>query len=189
VDRLDENGVSRAAVETVAENLVDGIISPLFYAAVGGAPLCLAFKMVSTLDSMVGYKNDRYLYFGRSAALMDDIANYIPARLSTPVIALAAQILGGSGKRALGTALREGRNHASPNAGIPEAAFAGALGVKLGGPSFYHGSLVSKPYIGAEFDTVGAYHIPRACDLMMLSAFFSFMPAWCFSILKNWFLS
>jgi hypothetical protein len=99
VDRLDETGVTRATVETVAENLVDGIVSPLFFAVLGGAPLAMAYKMVNTLDSMVGYRNDRYLHFGRFAARMDDVANFIPARLSCAFIALAAQLLNGRGRR------------------------------------------------------------------------------------------
>jgi adenosylcobinamide-phosphate synthase len=134
VDRLDETGVNRATVETVAENLVDGIVSPLFFAVLGGAPLAMAFKMINTLDSMVGYKNDRYLQFGRFAARMDDVANFIPARLSVAFIALTAQLLNGRGRQALKTALRDGRAHASPNAGYPEAAFAGALGTVDGRP-------------------------------------------------------
>ena len=167
---LDREGVNRAAVETVAENLVDGTISPVFYAAIGGAPLAMAFKMVSTLDSMIGYKNDTYLEFGKVAAKMDDLANYIPARLAIPIIAIAAQILFGSGKKAVLLVHQDGRSHASPNAGLPEAAFAGALGVKLGGPNTYHGNLIEKPYIGAHLNQVHSHHIARACKLMVLSS-------------------
>lgn len=168
VHKLDESGVSRAAVETVAENLVDGIISPIFYAVLGGAPLCLAFKMISTLDSMVGYKNDTYIHFGKAAARLDDLANFIPARLSVPVIAAAARLLSGDGRQAMQTGLREGKNHSSPNAGYPEAAFAGALSVRLGGANYYHGLLVKKPYIGGRFGDTGIGHISKACDLMMV---------------------
>ncbi|MCP4689568.1 MAG: cobalamin biosynthesis protein CobD, partial [Desulfobacterales bacterium] len=141
-NELSEKGVTRAAVETVAENLVDGVISPLFFAAIGGAPLAAAYKMVNTLDSMIGYKDDRNLLFGRVAARVDDAANFIPARLSVPIISLAAQILCKKGRRARETARAEGGNHTSPNAGRPEAAFAGALGVKLIGPALYRGRLV-----------------------------------------------
>jgi adenosylcobinamide-phosphate synthase len=169
-DRLTEGGVARAAVETVAENLVDGFISPLFYAALGGAPLAMAYKMINTLDSMVGYKNDTYLAFGKAAARIDDAANFIPARLAVPVIALAAQILAGNGKRSFKTARAEGGHHSSPNAGYAEAAFAGALGVKLIGPAVYHGRLVDKPFIGIAFGATGPVHIARACDLMLLCA-------------------
>ncbi|MFH0995469.1 MAG: adenosylcobinamide-phosphate synthase CbiB [Pseudomonadota bacterium] len=165
---LSEQGVVRAAVETVAENLVDGIISPLFYAAIGGAPLAIAYRMVNTLDSMVGYRNDAYFHFGKASARLDDIANFIPARLAVPVIAFAAQLLSGSGKRAFRTAVHEGAHHASPNSGYSEAAFAGALSVKLNGPSIYHGRLVNKPYIGIAFGDVTRNDIRKACDLMLL---------------------
>jgi adenosylcobinamide-phosphate synthase len=170
-EHLSEQGVIRAAVETVAENLVDGVISPLFYAAIGGAPLAMAYRMVNTLDSMVGYRNDNYLQFGRISARMDDIANYIPARLSIPIIAFAAQLLSGSGNRAFQTAVHEGAHHASPNSGFSEAAFAGALAVKLNGPSTYHGRVVNKPYIGIAFGDVTRSDIRKACDLMLLCSF------------------
>ena len=178
--QLSDEAVSRACVETVAENLVDGVIAPLFFAAIGGAPLALAYKMINTLDSMVGYKNDKYLYFGKFSARIDDIANYIPARLAVPVIALAAGILTGNGSRAYQTAKTEGRHHTSPNAGYSEAAFAGAFGIKLGGPSYYHGKLVEKPYIGSGFGHVNPIHIKKSCDLMMLSAFLSLFFLWVF---------
>jgi adenosylcobinamide-phosphate synthase len=171
--QLSEEAVSRACVETVAENLVDGVIAPLFFAAIGGAPLALAYKMTNTLDSMVGYKNEKYLLFGKLSARIDDVATYIPARLAVPFIALAAVILNGNGSRAYQTAKTEGRNHTSPNAGYSEAAFAGAFSIKLGGPSFYHGKLVEKPDIGTGFGNVSLIHIKKSCDLMMLSSFFS----------------
>lgn len=168
---LSEKGVIRAAVETVAENLVDGVISPLFYAAIGGAPLAFAYRMVNTLDSMVGYRNDKYLHFGKFSARLDDIANFIPARLSVPVIAFAAHLLSGSGKRAFQTAFHEGAHHASPNSGYSEAAFAGALSIKLNGPNTYHGRVVNKPFIGIAFGNVTQSDIRKACDLMFLSSF------------------
>lgn len=175
VDRLDQTGVTRATVETVAENLVDGIVSPLFFAALGGAPLAMAYKMVNTLDSMVGYKNDRYLHFGRFAARLDDVANYIPARLSVPFIALTAQLLNGRGMPALKTALKDGRAHASPNAGYPEAAFAGALMLWMGGPNQYHGRLVEKPVIGSGLGNARSSHIRQACRLMLATSLLVFM--------------
>lgn len=168
--QLDEGGVARAAVETVAENLVDGVIAPLFWAAIGGAPLALAYKMTNTLDSMVGYKNERYLAFGKVAARLDDVANWLPARLSVPLIAMATALLNRRGKSAWQLARRDGGLHSSPNAGWPEAAFAGALGVWLGGPNRYHGRLVRKPTIGKGQRTVTASDIPRACDLMWVTA-------------------
>lgn len=170
VEGLSEAGVVRASVETVAENLVDGVISPLFYAAIGGAPLALAYKMVNTLDSMVGYKNETYLEFGKVAAKTDDIANFIPARISVAIIAISSQILARKGVRAFETAMKEGANHSSPNAGYPEAAFAGALGARLGGPNRYGGALVPKPFIGSNFGDPGTEQIRKACDLMILSS-------------------
>ncbi len=170
IDRYKKEGLARATVETVAENLVDGITAPLFFAAIGGAPLAVAYKMINTLDSMVGYKNDTYHKFGKASARIDDLFNFIPARLTVPVVALAAQILACRGKRSLRTAICEGANHASPNAGYPEAAFAGALAVKLNGPNYYHGKLVEKPYIGIRFGRSTPNHILKACDIMILTS-------------------
>ena len=184
VDRYEADDIARATVETVAENVVDGVLSPLFFAALGGAPLALAYKMVNTLDSMVGYKNPRYLLFGRAAARIDDVANFLPARLAVPLIALAARrVEGASPALALQTARREGKNHSSPNAGYPEAAFAGALGVRLNGPNVYHGVLVDKPYLGAAFGPVTRAHIARACRLMTLTALAGALAAWLLSLL------
>jgi adenosylcobinamide-phosphate synthase len=170
INNYKENGLARATVETVAENLVDGVTAPLFFAAIGGAPLALAYKMTNTLDSMVGYKNDTYRHFGRASARIDDVLNYLPARLTVPVVALAAQILARRGKWSLMTAVCEGAHHASPNAGYPEAAFAGALAVKLNGPNYYYGKLVDKPYIGVCFGQSSPGHIKKACDIMLLSS-------------------
>lgn len=179
VDTLDETGVVRAAVETVAENYVDGFLSPLFFYFLGGVPLALAYKMVNTLDSMVGYKNERYLFFGRAAARIDDVANYIPARLSVIFISLSAALLSWHrGKRGFFTALREGRSHKSPNAGYPEASFAGALAMKLGGPNYYHGKLVEKPFIGIGFARPGLDKITMACDLMLMASFLAMLVFW-----------
>ena len=170
VDKYEEDGIARAAVETVAENLMDGVISPLFFAGIGGAPLAMAYKMVNTLDSMVGYKNEKYINFGKASARFDDVLNYIPARLSIPLIAIASQILAGKGLLSVKTAVLEGSNHSSPNAGLPEAAFAGALTVKLNGPNYYNGKRVDKPYIGVRFGEARIAHIKKACDIMMLSS-------------------
>jgi adenosylcobinamide-phosphate synthase len=177
VERYGGSDIARATVETVAENFVDGVLSPLFFAAVGGAPLAMAFKMVSTLDSMVGYKNEKYIDFGKVSARLDDVFNFIPARISVPLIALAAQVLSRTGWRAFKTAWSEGRNHSSPNAGRPEAAFAGALAVKLNGPNTYGGILVKKPYIGVRFGEVKIEDIKRSCDLMMLASLLSLVAA------------
>jgi adenosylcobinamide-phosphate synthase len=178
VQHYQKTDIARATVETVAENLVDGVISPLFFAAIGGAPLAMAYKMANTLDSMVGYKNEKYASFGKAAARIDDVLNYIPSRLAVPVISLAAHILSGRGIQALKTAVVEGANHSSPNAGFSEAAFAGALGIKLNGPNYYAGKLVDKPYIGAGFGPTSPNHIKKACDIMMLSSFLWLLVAW-----------
>jgi adenosylcobinamide-phosphate synthase len=179
VNRYQADDIARATVETVAENAVDGVISPLFFAALGGAPLALAYKMVNTLDSMVGYKNPRYLLFGRVAARIDDLANVVPARLSVVLISVASLLVpNASSRRAWSTGWSEGKNHASPNAGYPEAAFAGALGVQLNGPNYYHGELVTKPYIGVGLDNVTLGHIPQACRLMRCAVVLAFLLAW-----------
>jgi adenosylcobinamide-phosphate synthase len=158
VDTLDEKSVLKATMETLSENLSDGVIAPLFYLTIGGMPLGLTYKAINTLDSMVGYKNDKYIHFGWASARLDDLANYIPARISGLLIVLASGILFRSSKImhcAFTTMFCDGRKHTSPNSGYPEAAMAGALGVQLGGPSMYNGILFEKPYIGSE--SVGDY--------------------------------
>ncbi len=169
-NQLGTPGISAGAVETVAENFVDGVVSPLLYALIGGAPLAMAYKMINTLDSMIGYKNETYREFGKCAARVDDAANWLPARISVLPIAAASQMLAGGGRAALQTAFADGRKHASPNAGFPEAAFAGALKIRLGGPNRYHGRMVDKPFIGEAFPLPAPRDIRRACDLMHLSA-------------------
>ncbi len=178
VRRLDDTGVSRAALESVAENMVDGVIAPLFFAALGGAPMALAYKMINTLDSMVGYKNERYHLFGRAAARIDDAANWLPARLAVGLTAVGAWLTGFDARRAWRTGWQEGRLHASPNAGFAEAAFAGALGVRLGGPNVYHGQVVEKPWIGAGLDNVRPVDIARAGVLMLTTATLAMLLLW-----------
>ncbi|MBW1676966.1 MAG: cobalamin biosynthesis protein CobD [Deltaproteobacteria bacterium] len=182
VESLDEAGMVRATVETVAENLVDGVIAPLFYAALGGGPLAMAYKMINTLDSMIGHKNERYKRFGWFAARLDDAANFIPARISAIVISLAAPLIKRSSMGTIKTAIRDGRKHLSPNAGIPEAAFAGALGIRLGGPNYYGGHLIEKPYIGKETHPVQMEDIRTATTLMVVSAFIWLIVCWVFLI-------
>lgn len=188
VDTYETDDVARAVVETVAENYVDGVLSPLFYAALGGAPLALAFKMVNTLDSMVGYKNPRYRRFGCAAARIDDVANYLPARLSVVIIALSARLLAGrrTAGRALRTALGEGSHHSSPNAGYPEAAFAGALKVRMGGPNIYGGVRVLKPFIGSRFAVARPAHIQMACGMMLVSSWIGLIAGCCLQIFLKW---
>lgn len=169
--KLDEEGIVRACIETVAENFVDGFLAPLFFALIGGVPAALAYKMINTLDSMVGYKNDRYLMFGRASARIDDIANFIPSKLSVMVISLAAILLSPArGESAFKTGILQGHRHSSPNAGYPEAAFSGALHMKLGGDNVYHGKVVHKPEIGTQYLRPGKEKIQPACDLMMISS-------------------
>jgi adenosylcobinamide-phosphate synthase len=178
VENYNQEGISRAVVETVAENLVDGVISPLFFAVIGGAPLAVMYKMVNTLDSMIGYKNEKYMQFGKASARLDDMLNFLPARFSVPIISLATHILSGNGTRSWRTALGEGANHSSPNAGYPEAAFAGALAVKLNGPNYYNGILVDKPYIGVHFGKTSPLDINKACHIMMLSSLLWLVIVW-----------
>ncbi len=176
-DRLDEEAILRATIETVAENLSDGFIAPLFYLIIGGLPLAYAYKAVNTLDSMVGYKNEKYVRFGWASARLDDVANYIPARitgLAIGVAALAYFTFSGSGRRRASHSFRimrrDGRRHTSPNSGIPEAAMAGALGVRLGGPSTYGGVNVHKPYIGDEETTDYRKAASRTIVISVLAA-------------------
>lgn len=145
---LDEPEILRATVETVAESLCDGIVGPLFYLALGGPAGMAAFKAASTLDSMCGYRNERYREFGWAAARFDDVANYIPARLSVLLVALGALLLGYNARGALRYAWRDGRSQPSPNSGYPEAAVAGALGVRLGGLNYYRGVPSQKATLG-----------------------------------------
>ncbi|MFZ5642298.1 MAG: adenosylcobinamide-phosphate synthase CbiB [Bacillota bacterium] len=168
---MDKSGVTRATVETVAENTVDGVIAPLLYAFIGGAPLAMAYKAINTLDSMVGYKNERYLYFGRFSARLDDVANYIPARIGGVLIVAAAWITGRDGASALNMVIRDAKKHPSPNSGIPEAAVAGALGVQLGGLNVYGGRESFRHYMGDAVSPLRPDHIRQAVDLMYMSSF------------------
>ena len=146
--KLSFDEIIRAAVETIAENTVDGVTAPLFYATIGGAPLMMAYKAVNTLDSMVGYKNDAYEDLGYFSAKLDDFFNYIPARITLVGFIFAAALLGFDHNQAKRIAVRDHKNHKSPNAGWPEAAMAGALGIQLGGNNVYFGKVVEKPTLG-----------------------------------------
>lgn len=165
-ERLSEEGVAKAAVETVAENTSDGVIAPLFYLMIGGPALGFLYKAINTMDSMVGYKNETYLYFGRAAAKMDDAANYIPARISAGLMIASAWILGMDGKGAYRILRRDGRKHASPNAAQTEAACAGALGVQLAGDAWYFGKRCRKEFIGDPIRGICPEDILRANRLM-----------------------
>ena len=159
---LSREGVIRAAVETVAENFSDGVVAPLFWMLLGGAPLALAYKAVNTMDSMVGYKNDRYLYFGRAAAKLDDAANWLPSRLAALLLVAAAPLTGQNAGRAFAIWRRDRRKHASPNSAQTESAMAGALGVRLAGPASYFGKIHQKPWIGDDTRPIEPEDITRA---------------------------
>lgn len=163
---LTEEGVTKAAVETVAENTSDGIIAPLFYMMIGGAVGGFAYKAINTMDSMVGYKNEKYQYFGTAAALLDDVVNYIPARISGWLMILAAYLLNMNGKNAKKIYLRDRTQHASPNSAHTEAVMAGALEIQLAGDAWYFGELHKKPYIGDPIRKVEPEDILRSHRLM-----------------------
>lgn len=169
-DALDEAGVIRAAVETVAENFADGVAAPMLYMFLGGAPLALVYKSINTMDSMVGYKNERYLYFGRAAAKLDDAANYIPSRLAALFWIFSAAITGQDAKGACRIWKRDRRNHASPNSAQTEAACAGALGVQLAGPAYYFGERYEKPTIGDALRPIEPEDIRRANDMLYIAS-------------------
>lgn len=167
---LDRAGVIRAGVESVAESTSDGIIAPLFYGIVLGPAGAMAYKAVNTLDSMVGYRNQRYEYFGRASARADDLLNLIPARITGLLAVLLAPLVGGSIRRAFRIWRRDHGLHASPNSGHPEAAFAGALGIALAGPAFYEGLPEDKPWINQGATVAQARDITRSVRLMQAVA-------------------
>ena len=170
---LDAAGVTRAAVETIAENTSDGVIAPMFYTAIGGPVLGFVYKAVNTMDSMLGYKNDKYMYFGRFAARLDDVVNFIPARISAYLM-IAAAFIGGrqfDGKNAYRIFKRDRFNHASPNSAQTESVCAGALRVQLAGDAVYFGKLVKKKYIGDGLREIEYEDIKRANRLMYITAF------------------
>ncbi len=170
-ERLDADGIARAAVETVAENTSDGVVAPLFYLILFGPVMGLLYKAVNTMDSMVGYRNERYLYFGRAAAKVDDLANWVPSRLAALLmIACAWALPGYDGYGAWRVWRRDGRRHASPNSAQGEAACAGALGVMLAGDAWYFKELCHKPTIGDEVRPIAAEDIRRANRLMYASS-------------------
>ena len=168
---LNRKQMTKATVETVSENTVDGVVAPLFYACIGGAPLALTYKCVNTLDSMFGYKNKKYIHFGWASARLDDVANWLPARLAGSLMVLASTLLGLNGKRAWTTMWQQGQNHLSPNAGIPEAVVAGALGIQLGGPQYYQGRMCDKPTIGEAFREIETEDIFRSHQILFATAF------------------
>jgi adenosylcobinamide-phosphate synthase len=176
-EELSHPAIARAAIESLAENTVDGVVSPVFWYAVGslicgstgGIVLLVAFKTVSTLDSMIGYKNERYNVLGRISARFDDALNFIPARLAIPLIALSAMLCGGRAKEAWRIGWRDRLNHDSPNSAHAEAAIAGALGLWLGGPATYDGKTVMRPWIGNGTPEASSRHIARSRHILFLT--------------------
>ncbi|HET6843752.1 MAG TPA: adenosylcobinamide-phosphate synthase CbiB [Candidatus Angelobacter sp.] len=178
-DNLDEAQLSRGCVESIAENLVDGVVSPLFFALLGGPVLAYVFKVVSTLDSMVGYRNEKYHEFGRASARADDVLNYIPARLMFVTLPVAALFGEGGAVKCFRAMLQDGQKNPSPNSGIPEAGFAGAMGIRLGGASSYSGSLIAKSTLNEAGRPPAFADIRRAQILLFSAAITSF----CFLVL------
>lgn len=167
-EHLDSPEIVRGTVETVAENIVDAIISPLFYALIGGAPLAMAYRAVNTLDSMVGYKNEKYRELGWASARLDDVANLIPSRLTALLVALCASFLRLDWRRSMRTVIRDARLHPSPNSGYPESAVAGALGIRLGGENVYHGIRSFRAYMGDPLRIMEPEDIIQTSRVMLL---------------------
>ena len=181
-EKLTAEGVTKAAVETVAENAGDGVIAPLLYMLLGGAPLALTYKAINTMDSMLGYKNSKYLYFGRCAAKLDDAANWLPSRIAAVLWVAAAAITGNDAKGAWRIWRRDRRNHASPNSAQTESACAGALGVQLAGPAYYFGEYYDKPTIGDARRAVEPEDILRANRMMHAAS----LLAWALGLAVRW---
>lgn len=178
---LNEEEVARAAVESVAESLVDGVTAPLFYAFIGGPMGAMLYKCINTGDSMFGYKNEEYMDFGRWPARLDDIANFIPARLTALLIPVAALVLGLNGRKSWQILVRDRKNHASPNSGHSEAAMAGALDIQLGGASAFAGKIIHKPTMGDKNGKISPQHIMAANRLMLCTTIL------CFILLATFF--
>ncbi len=171
-ENLDEKEISRAVIETVAENIVDGITSPLFYGMIGGAPLAFLYRAVNTLDSMVGYKNNRYLFFGRFSAKIDDVFNYIPARITSLLIILVSYIYPSlNGKNAFRTVINDAKKHPSPNGGYTEGAAAGALEIRLGGENYYFGEKSTREFMGENIQEINKDKITQVVNIMYMTTF------------------
>jgi len=170
---LDERGVVRATIESVAESTVDGVTAPLLYACLFGPVGAMTYKAINTLDSTFGYRDQQYRLFGWASARIDDLANWLPARLTALLLPIAAAATGNRATASLRVLLRDGRKHSSPNSGLSEAAFAGALGVQLGGVSVYHGESIEKPTLGDPLVPLDRSHIPQVSNLMWLTTLLS----------------
>ena len=171
-DKLNEEEISRAVIETVSENIVDGVTSPLFYGFLGGAPLAFLYRAVNTMDSMLGYKNEKYLYFGKFSALIDDAFNFIPARITSLLIIIIAYLHPAlNGKNALKTVLKDARKHPSPNGGYTEGAAAGALQIRLGGNNYYQGKKEFRDYMGLPIEKINKEKIAGSVTILYMSTF------------------
>ncbi len=182
-ERLDDAGITRAAVETVAENTSDGVVAPLLFLAVGGAPLGFFFKAVNTMDSMLGYVEPPYRYFGRIPARADDVANFIPSRLAALGMLLSGRLLGMDARNGRRIFRRDRYQHASPNSAQTESVCAGLLGVRLGGDAWYHGALHQKEWIGDPLREIEHADIPRACRLEYVTAVLTVIVCWAIRFL------
>lgn len=172
-ETMDEKMIIRSTMETISENTVDGIVAPMFYMFLGGMPLAMAYKAINTLDSMVGYKNEKYMEFGKFSAKVDDVANFIPARITGILIVLASMILGYDYKNSLKIFLRDRKNHSSPNSAHSEASVAGALGVQFGGKVSYFGKEIDKPTIGDKTKEFELEDIRKNIRIMYVTSFLS----------------
>jgi len=172
-EMMDEKMIIRSTMETISENTVDGIVAPMFYMFLGGMPLAMAYKAINTLDSMVGYKNEKYMEFGKFSAKVDDVANFIPARITGILIVLASMILGYDYKNSLKIFLRDRKNHSSPNSAHSEASVAGALRVQFGGKVSYFGKEINKPMIGDKIKDFELEDIRKNIRIMYVTSFLS----------------
>ena len=172
---LEESEIVRAAVETVAENASDGVIAPLFYGIIGGAPLAMMYKAINTMDSMLGYLTEKYKYIGYFPAKLDDIANFIPARITGIAMCISSPIVGGNIIKSVKIMIRDRKNHKSPNCAYPEGAAAGAMGIRLGGTNIYFGEVIEKPTIGDNIKTINRKHIKECNKLMIASEILFFI--------------
>ena len=172
-EMMDEKMIIRSTMETISENTVDGIVAPMFYMFLGGMPLAMAYKAINTLDSMVGYKNEKYMDFGKFSAKVDDAVNFIPARITGILIVLASMILGYDYKNSLKIFLRDRKNHSSPNSAHSEASVAGALGVQFGGKVSYFGKEINKPTIGDKIKDFELEDIRKNIRIMYVTSFLS----------------
>ena len=183
---LSEQQVATGCIETSAESSVDGIIAPLFYAFIGGPALAMAYKSINTLDSMVGYKNEKYNNFGWASAKLDDVANFIPARIAAIILPISSFICGADFSNSIRIVKRDGQKHPSPNSGIPEAAIAGALKIRLGGPSVYNGIPSNKPFIGDPINIIDFDDISSTTRIVMVSAIILVVSGITFMLISDY---